>query len=113
MYKQVVMIRSDLKMTTGKAVAQALHAALGTIKLVDKEIVKKWEKEGSKKVVLKVKDLKELRNIEKKIRKEKIPYFLVKDAGLTQLKTGTITALGVGPIEEEKIDRITRELKLL
>lgn len=50
--------------------------------------------------------------IEKKLKEEKIPHFLVKDAGLTQVKPGTVTALGVGPIEENKIDKITGKLKL-
>lgn len=100
-------------MTTGKTIAQALHAALGAIKLADKKIIKKWEEGGAKKVVLKARSLKELKDIESKIKREKISYFLVKNAGLTQLKAGTITALGIGPVEEERIDKITRKLKLL
>jgi PTH2 family peptidyl-tRNA hydrolase len=113
MYKQIIIIRSDLGMGKGKSTSQALHAALGSIKLVDRKIVQKWEDEGAKKVVLKAKDLNELENIENKLKREKIPHFIVRDAGLTQIKKGTITALGIGPIEERKIDNITGMLKLL
>lgn len=98
-------------MEKGKLISQSLHASLGSLRLVRDEIVKKWEDEGAKKVVLKV-DLEELREAERKLKKEKIPYFLVKDAGLTQVKPGTITALGIGPVEEKRIDRVTGKLKL-
>lgn len=111
MYKQLIIIRSDLKMEKGKVISQSLHAGLGALRLAKEEIVKKWEREGAKKIVLKS-SLDELKEIEKKLRKEKIPCFLVKDAGLTQLEPGTITALGIGPIEEDKIDKITGKLKL-
>jgi len=47
------------------------------------------------------------------VKNAKLPHFLVKDAGLTQLKVGTITCLGIGPSEEKKIDKITGKLKLL
>ena len=43
----------------------------------------------------------------------KIPNAMIRDAGLTQVKKGEITALAIGPEEEEKIDKITRNLKLL
>jgi PTH2 family peptidyl-tRNA hydrolase len=113
MYKQIIIVRKDLKWGKGKLVAHALHAAIGSMKNVDKQIIEKWENEGAKKVVLKLKDLKELRSIYKKVKDSKIPCFLVKDAGLTQLKVGTVTALGIGPVEERKIDKITGKLKLL
>jgi PTH2 family peptidyl-tRNA hydrolase len=113
MFKQVIIIRKDLKWGKGKLISHALHAALGSLKNVDEVIVEKWEKEGAKKVVLKVKDLNELKDIYKKIKKGRLPSFLVKDAGLTQLKPGTITVLGIGPAEEKKIDKITGKLKLL
>jgi len=112
MYKQVIILRTDLKTEKGKLISQAIHAALGALRLTEKKIVKKWEIKGAKKVVLKAR-LDELKEIERKLRKEKIFYFLVKDAGLTQLKPSTVTALGIGPIEEEKIDKITGKLKLL
>jgi len=112
MYKQVIIVRSDLKIGKGKMVSQSLHAAMGSLKSSKESIVKKWEVSGAKKVVLKA-DLEKINEIETILRKEKIPHFLVRDAGLTQLKPGTITALGIGPIEEERIDKITGKLKLL
>ena len=113
MYKQVIILRKDLDMGKGKLIAHAIHAAIGSIRQIDDNIVEKWEAEGSKKIVLKAKNLQEIKEVESKLKKVNIPYFLVKDAGLTQLKPGTVTALGIGPIEEKKIDKITEKLKLL
>lgn len=112
MHKQVIVVRNDLKMGKGKLVAQACHASLGAVMLADKKTLKKWER-FAKKVVLKVDSEKEILEIYKKVKKEKIPCFLVKDAGLTQLEPGTMTALGIGPAENKKIDKTTGKLKLL
>lgn len=110
-YKQVIILRKDLKMSKGKAIAQALHACLASFKLGNKKIIKKWEKEGAKKVVLKA-TLSQMKRIAKKLEKEKIKFVVIRDAGLTQLRKGSITAIGIEPIEEEKIDQITGNLKL-
>lgn len=112
-YKQVIIIRKDLKMGKGKLVAHCIHAAIGSLRASDENTVKLWEDEGAKKIVLKVNDLKELMSIKKKVNDAKIPHHLVKDAGLTQLKPGTVTALGIGPYDEKKIDKVTGKLKLL
>jgi PTH2 family peptidyl-tRNA hydrolase len=111
--KQVIIVRKDLKIGKGKLAASVAHASVESLFLAKKEVIEKWRKEGAKKVVLKVENLEELEKIVKKLRKEKIKFALIKDAGLTQLKKGTITALGIGPIEEKKIDKITGKLKLL
>jgi PTH2 family peptidyl-tRNA hydrolase len=92
--KQVIVMRADLNMSRGKIAAQACHGSLGAFKKADDRTVKKWESEGEKKVVLKVKDL-------------------VHDAGHTELPKSTITCLGIGPDDDEKIDKITQDLKLL
>ncbi len=111
--KQAIVIRKDLKMGKGKAIAQACHASLGAYKKTNFLIRKLWEIEGEKKVVLACKDLNELKDLERKAKKLKLPCFLVIDAGKTQLEPGTPTALGIGPAKDELIDKITGKLKLL
>ena len=37
---------------------------------------------------------------------------LITDAGRTTVEPGTITCLAIGPDSDEKIDKITKELKL-
>ncbi|MHA1688181.1 MAG: peptidyl-tRNA hydrolase Pth2 [Promethearchaeota archaeon] len=114
--KQVILIRTDLKMSTGKKCAQACHASVSASDLVrtkNKKNWKNWKNMGQKKIVLKAKSLEMLQDIVKELEKQKIPYFLVKDAGLTQLTPGTITALGIGPHPSSELDKITGNLELL
>jgi len=115
-YKQVILIRTDLKMGTGKKCAQACHAsvtAADIVRVQDKKTWKQWMNSGQKKVILKINNIEEMNEITRKLRTKKIPYFVVKDAGLTQLPPGTITAVGIGPVKSEIIDEITGHLKLL
>ncbi len=111
--KQVIIMRGDLPISRGKIAAQACHASLGSYKKADKRIIQKWEKEGGKKVVVKVQDLKELYEYFEIVKATDMPYFLVRDAGHTELPQSTITCLGIGPEKDEKIDKITKDLKLL
>ncbi|MEN4006316.1 MAG: aminoacyl-tRNA hydrolase [Methanobacterium sp.] len=111
--KQVMIIRTDLKMSKGKIAAQACHASLGAYKKADPQKIQKWELEGGKKVVVRVKDLRELYEVYEVVKSIDIPIYLVQDAGMTELPKGTVTCLGIGPDEDEKIDKITNELKLL
>jgi PTH2 family peptidyl-tRNA hydrolase len=111
--KQIIVMRADLKMSRGKIAAQACHACLGAYKKADDRVLKKWETEGEKKVVLKVNDLEELFEIYELSKATNMPIYLVHDAGHTELPKSTITCLGIGPDEDEKIDKITQDLKLL
>ncbi|MBI2545422.1 MAG: peptidyl-tRNA hydrolase [Candidatus Aenigmarchaeota archaeon] len=113
MYKQVIILRKDVGMDKGKMIAHAIHAAIDSMRDTDDEIVKKWDKEGSKKVVLKINSEKEFDKVQSQLKKAKLPFVIIKDAGKTQLKRGTITAIGIGPIEEKKVDKVTGKLKLL
>lgn len=113
MYKQVILIRSDLRMSKGKIAVQSAHASLLAMEKSDKKICKAWKISGQKKVVLKVKSLEELLSIKKSCDRKKLPNAIVTDAGLTEVKPGTITALGIGPDLDKKIDSITGSLKML
>ena len=115
-YKQVILIRTDLGMSTGKKCAQACHASVSASNLVrtkKKNAWKQWINSGQKKVILKVSNIEDLTKIHRTLEKRDVLCFLVKDAGLTQLEPGTTTALGIGPDISKKIDEITQDLKLL
>lgn len=111
--KQVIVVRKDLDIGKGKLATDVAHASVACVRKSDEEIIEKWEKQGAKKVVLKVKSLEELEKIYKKVKKSGLPCFLVKDAGLTQVKPGETICLGIGPADEKEIDKITGKLKLL
>ena len=113
MLKQVIAVRRDLKLSPGKLAVQVAHASLEAYRVSDKKTREAWESSGAKKVVVKVPDLKALLEIQEKAKKLKIPRALIRDAGRTELPSGTITALGIGPCPSEKMDRATRDLKLL
>ncbi|MDD3178271.1 MAG: peptidyl-tRNA hydrolase Pth2 [Candidatus ainarchaeum sp.] len=115
MYKQVIIVRNDLKLGKGKIAAQVAHAAVSSFLKTEKknpEISSLWLLEGQKKVVLKIDSKNELLSLFEDI-KNIFPCSLIKDAGLTQLSQPDITCLGVGPIKEDKIDRFTKKYKLL
>lgn len=115
-YKQVILVRTDLKMGTGKKCAQACHASVSSADLVrikNKDAWKKWKNTGQKKVILRVSGMEELNDVVLKLEKNKISFFLIRDAGLTQLTPGTTTALGIGPARSVTLDKITGDLKLL
>jgi PTH2 family peptidyl-tRNA hydrolase len=111
--KQIIVVRKDLKMGTGKMCSQTAHASIAAFLKAKKSDKDKWVKTGMKKVVLKVSSEKELMEICKIARDEKMKCEVIRDAGLTQVEPGSITALGIGPADDKKIDKITGKLKLL
>jgi len=113
MYKQVILVREDLKLPLGKASSQVAHASVDATLKSDKKIVELWKKEGAKKVVLKVKDEKELLKYKQMAEDIGLKTALVKDAGHTVLEPGTITCLGIGPDLEDKIDKVSGKLKMM
>jgi PTH2 family peptidyl-tRNA hydrolase len=111
--KQVMVLRSDIKMSKGKAAAQACHASVSSALKSEKSKIRKWEHEGQKKVILKSRSLNELLSLKAKCDRLGLTNAIISDAGLTEILPGTITALGIGPDEEAKIDKVTGSLPLL
>ncbi|MGB9915191.1 MAG: peptidyl-tRNA hydrolase Pth2 [Candidatus Bathyarchaeales archaeon] len=115
-YKQVLVFRSDLKLSKGKIAAQAGHAAVSAAQEAHKRHREWWEAwlfEGQRKVAVKVKDEQELLVLKKQAEDLDLPHALIVDSGLTEIPPGTITCLGIGPAPAEKIDRLTGKLPLL
>ncbi len=114
-YKQVLVVRSDLKMGKGKLAVQVAHAAVSSAENTRKqrkEWFDAWFGANQAKICVKVNDEKELRLLKGRLDEMGIPNSLIQDAGLTQLEPGTTTCLGIGPLPSETADRYTGELKL-
>jgi len=114
-FKQVLILRSDLKMSCGKAAVQACHASVSSAENTKKAHTSWWRgwiNEGQRKIVLKVASETELRDMEEKAITSNLPAALISDKGLTELPPGTITALGIGPAPSTLVDKITGNLPL-
>ena len=113
--KQVIVVRTDLKMGKGKIAAQVGHACV-----LGAEHVRKshpaWYQEwwdGQEKVILKVSGMTDLQQIKIHAIDLNLPWSEVTDAGHTQIAPGTTTCISIGPAPENLIDKITGDLKLL
>ncbi len=111
--KQVILVREDLKLPKGKLAAQSAHASVEAVLKSEESVVKRWRKAGMAKIVLKVKDEKELIKYFQLAKDNGLTASLITDAGRTVIAPGTRTCVGIGPDEEETLDKITGNLKLL
>ena len=115
-YKQVIVMRTDLKMSRGKIAAQAGHAAVSAAEEARKKCSgwwKAWIAEGQCKIAVSAESEQELLELKEKAKKTKLPTALIVDRGLTELPPETITCLGIGPAPFIQIDAITGQLPLL
>lgn len=118
--KQVIVLRHDLHMRLGKAVAQGAHASM--MFLVSRiynrealaEIEGQWIMAGMRKICVRVDSLEELKQVEAEAEKGALQVHVITDSGRTEFHgEPTVTALAVGPDYSSKIDTVTGRLKLL
>ena len=115
-FKQVIVVRKDLGMGTGKLAAQVAHAAVMAVeitKIRNLNWFNSWFKAGQAKVVVKVQTLGELLEIRKHAESLHLTVAVIQDSGLTQIPAGTVTCIGIGPGPSGLIDKVTNHLKLL
>jgi len=112
----VIVTRKDLKLSAGKLAAQASHAAVNCILTGQKvvpDLIKTWQNNGARKIVCEIQDLTSLKRLYGEARELGLVAELISDAGHTEIPSGTVTVLGIGPNLRSEIDSITGDLKLL
>lgn len=111
-YKQVIILRNDLGMSKGKMIAQGAHASLKAYEKSSEKDIKNWKQKGSKKIVLQASE-DEINQVMKDAETQNLIFTQIKDAGHTEVKPGTKTAIAIGPAKEKDIDKVTGQLKLI
>ncbi len=96
-YVCYIFVNSDLKMSTGKKIAQSMHVAIELIKGLNeksdyiKGCFEVWSENGHKTVVLKATEF-QMNEIY-----DMYPSVKIHDAGRTQIPAGSFTMLGLYP----------------
>jgi peptidyl-tRNA hydrolase len=112
-YKMVLVVRTDLMMGKGKMAAQCCHATLGSYKQATSKEIQLWELNGQAKICVKINNEELLIQLAQKAKKKGLNYYIVHDAGKTQIAPNSKTVLSIGPAPNDQIDAITGNLKLL
>lgn len=114
--KLVIVVRGDLKMSKGKVAAQASHAAVNCAfasKKKDSKNFDKWFNEGQKKVVLRVDSLEDLYELKATADVQGLINTIIVDQGRTEIPSGSVTCIGIGPCSNAIVDKITGDLSML
>ncbi len=115
-YKQVIVFRSDLRLSRGKTAAQAGHAAVSAAEEARKhrkEWFDGWLREGQCKIAVKVTNERTMTELDEQAKEMGLPCALIVDRGLTGIPPNTVTCLGIGPAPAERVDKVTGKLPLL
>lgn len=124
-HKQVIIMRKDLNMRKGKLVAQGAHASMGailgqmtkngntmTLDLGDQRLAP-WVTGRFKKICVYVNSEQELIDVYNNAKQANLICSLIEDSGLTEFHgVKTLTAVAVGPDQEDKINQVTGHLPL-
>jgi len=125
MVKQAIIVRKDLNMRKGKLAAQVAHASMNIflnnavttssnlIVGISKD-TKEWLETSYTKIVLGCNSLEDLYKIRDMCIVDNILYAIVQDLGKTEFHNiPTETCIAIGPAQEEIINAITKDFKLL
>lgn len=112
--KLALIVRSDLGMSKGKIAAQVAHAAVAAA-LRNQQTAQfaAWLRDGQPKVVLKLDDEDELEGLCAAAEAAGLPVERIRDAGRTQVAPGTLTCCAIGPVPDEQLEPVVKELMLL
>ncbi|RKO90601.1 peptidyl-tRNA hydrolase, partial [Blyttiomyces helicus] len=111
-------LRIDLEMSKGKVAAQCAHAALAAYKAAttgderSRNFVSDWERTGQAKITLKCPTEDLMVDLARAARSAGLTAQVIRDAGRTQIASGSKTVLAIGPGPVELVDSLTKDLKL-
>nr|ODN92586.1 peptidyl-tRNA hydrolase [Cryptococcus depauperatus CBS 7841] len=125
--KLVLVVNDELKMTKGKIAAQAGHATLACamtlkdanpkVRLSASQIVQSLAdarvSSGQPKIALQGASTEELETLAAQARSINLCARIIRDAGRTQVASGSKTIVGIGPGPAKLVNTITGKLKLL
>ena len=121
-FKQVIVVRNDLNMRKGKMIAQGAHASIMFLvhRLCEAEVgakdhvIQEWLTHGMTMICVRADSEAELLEIAQKAQEAGLTVHVITDAGHTEFGgVPTKTCLAIGRDEEERIDAVTGNLKLL
>lgn len=107
------LVRTDLKMSKGKIVAQCCHAVEDLITRCPRPLLLKYKNCNHPKICLRINDLDHMNEIINHCSDLSIQFYKVIDAGLTQVDPNTPTVLGIGPVSKQSTKHFLSSLKLL
>jgi len=90
-----VAVRRDLKMRRGKEIAQGVHA-----------VAKLGYVEGAPLIVLQVADGIAMSALATEAGQQGVPYAVTRDAGRTEVPSGTMTAIAIGPVAKGRLPKL-------
>lgn len=111
-YKQAIVLRSDLDLSAGKAVAQGAHASQYATDRASNTRIIRWRQNGTVKITLSAPDEPTLRELQSAAEDRDLPTAVVVDEGRTELDADTVTALAIGPGPQPVVDAVTGNLAL-
>ena len=115
-HKLVCIVDASLKMGKGKIAAQVGHLCMDVALGLERNnsyLLDVWTRRGQAKVVLKASDSDELGQLIEHAKEANLLTWSIRDAGRTQIPSGSMTVVGIGPAPIDQVDVVTGHLKLL
>jgi PTH2 family peptidyl-tRNA hydrolase len=115
-YKMLFIVNGSLSMSSGKMATQVAHAAVDLYQQIQTRRMQAlgfWNVSGQRKIVVRGNSTEELLDIEQQASGNRsIVTAIIRDAGLTEIPSGSITCLGLFGTNNQ-LDPITRHFKLM
>jgi PTH2 family peptidyl-tRNA hydrolase len=112
----VLVSRADLKLSKGKLAAQCAHAAVDCAMAAKRSagrLYERWKAGGARKIVVQCDTIDDMKELFGKAQKANLVVSMIKDAGHTEIPTGTLTVIAIGPAPRRSVDALTGDLKLV